>query len=49
MSELLVDALLQYQEQTGDARVDEIFVRLGRFLRDVGTSYFTLILTTTRS
>jgi hypothetical protein len=41
MSELLVDALLQYQEQTGDARVDEIFVRLGRFLRDVGTSYFT--------
>jgi hypothetical protein len=41
MSELLVDPLLQYQEQTGDARVDEIFVRLGRYLRDVGTSYFT--------
>jgi hypothetical protein len=41
MSELLVDALIQYQEQTGDARVDEIFVRLGRFLRDVGTAYFT--------
>jgi len=41
MSELLVEPLLQYQAQTGDARVDEIFVRLGRFLRDVGTAYFT--------
>jgi hypothetical protein len=41
MSELLVDPLLQYQELTADARVDEIFIRLGRFLRDVGTSYFT--------
>jgi hypothetical protein len=37
----MVDTLLRYQEQTGDARVDEMFVRLGRFLRDVGTAYFT--------
>jgi hypothetical protein len=41
MSELLVDPLLRYQEQTGDERVDEIFIRLGRFLRDTGTAYFT--------
>ena len=41
MSELMVDALVQYQNVTNDSRVDEIFVRLGRFLRDVGTSYFT--------
>jgi hypothetical protein len=40
MSELLIDSLLGYQAQTGDARVDEIFVRLARFLRDVGSSYF---------
>jgi hypothetical protein len=40
MSEMLVDPLLSYQEQTGDPRVDEIFVRLARFLRDAGTSYF---------
>jgi hypothetical protein len=40
MSELLVDVLLAYQRQTNDTRVDEIFVRLTRFLRDVGSSYF---------
>jgi hypothetical protein len=40
MSELLTDVLLAYQDQTGDPRVDEIFVRLARFLRDTGTSYF---------
>jgi hypothetical protein len=40
MNELLVDPLLKYQEQTGDRRVDEIFVRLSRFMRDMGTSYF---------
>ncbi|HXI56743.1 MAG TPA: hypothetical protein VNO55_11830 [Polyangia bacterium] len=39
MSDLLVDPLLQYQNQTGDARVDEIFVRLVRYLRDVGSQY----------
>lgn len=41
MSELLVDPLLQYQALTNNPQVDEIFIRLGRFLRDVGTSYFT--------
>jgi hypothetical protein len=41
MVALLVDPLLAYQDQTGDARVDEIFVRLTRYLRDVGTAYFT--------
>lgn len=41
MSALAVDALLGYQEQTGDGRVDEVFVRLGRFLRDSGTAYYT--------
>jgi hypothetical protein len=40
MTELLVDPLLRWQEQTGDARVDEIFVRLVRQLRDVGATYF---------
>lgn len=40
MSELTLDALLRYQAQTGDARVDEIFVRMARFLRDTGSSYF---------
>jgi hypothetical protein len=39
MSELTIDALLRYQELTSDDRVDEIFIRLARFLRDVGTSY----------
>jgi hypothetical protein len=40
MSELLIDALLRYEEQTGDTRAGEIFVRLTRFLRDVGSVYF---------
>jgi hypothetical protein len=40
MSELIIDALLRYEEQTGDARPGEVFVRLARFLRDVGSSYF---------
>jgi hypothetical protein len=39
MSDLLVDPLVQYQNQTGDARVDEVFVRLVRYLRDVGSQY----------
>jgi len=37
---LLVDPLLRYQELTGDARTDEIFVRLVRAQRDVGSVYF---------
>ena len=41
MPALLVAPLLAYQAQTGDRHVDEIFVRLTRFLRDTGTSYFT--------
>jgi hypothetical protein len=41
MSELTIDSLLQYQAQTNDPRVDEIFVRLVRFLRDVGSQYIT--------
>jgi hypothetical protein len=41
MSELTIDSLLQYQAQTGDPRIDEIFVRLARFLRDVGSQYLT--------
>jgi hypothetical protein len=40
MIDLLVDPLLRYQELANDPRVDEIFVRLTRFLRDVGTTYF---------
>src|SRR5262249_44744672 len=40
MSALLVDVLLRYQAQSGDERVDEIFVRLARFLRDTGSAYF---------
>jgi hypothetical protein len=40
MTELAVDPLLRYQEQTGDPRVDEVFLRLGRFLRDVGSAWF---------
>src|SRR5262249_9174216 len=39
MPALLLDPLLAYQGQTGDPRVDEILVRLARFLRDTGTSY----------
>jgi hypothetical protein len=41
MSELTIDSLLQYQAQTNDPRVDEIFVRLVRFLRDVGSQYIS--------
>ncbi|AKT39931.1 hypothetical protein [Chondromyces crocatus] len=41
MSAMIIDPLLGWEEQTGDTRVAEIFVRLSRFLRDVGTSYFT--------
>jgi hypothetical protein len=40
MSELLVDPLLRWQELTGEPRVDEVFVRLARALRDRGTNYF---------
>ena len=40
MVELLLDPLLRYQEQTGDKRVDEILIRLTRFLRDTGSAYF---------
>jgi len=40
MSALLVDPLLRYQEITGDSRVDEVFVRFGRYLRDTGSTYF---------
>ncbi|MBK7661803.1 MAG: hypothetical protein IPJ28_23000 [Betaproteobacteria bacterium] len=39
MSELIVDPMRAYQEVTGDARVDEVFIRLGRFMRDIGTTY----------
>ncbi len=39
MPALLVAPLLAYQAQTGDTRVDEILVRLTRYLRDTGTSY----------
>lgn len=41
MPALLVAPLLAYQEQTGDPKVDEIFIRLTRYLRDTGTAYFT--------
>jgi hypothetical protein len=41
MSELTIATLLQFQEQTGDPRVDEIFIRLVRYLRDVGSQYLT--------
>jgi hypothetical protein len=40
MPALLVAPLLAYQAQTGDSRVDEIFIRLTRYLRDEGTAYF---------
>jgi hypothetical protein len=40
MSELMVDPLLHFEELTGDGRAPEIFVRLARFLRDTGSSYF---------
>lgn len=37
---LMIDALLAYQDQTNDPRIDEIFIRLTRFLRDTGSAYF---------
>jgi hypothetical protein len=37
---LMLDGLLAYQDQTNDPRVDEIFIRLTRFLRDTGSAYF---------
>ena len=40
MSALLVDPLLRYQAITGDSRVDEVLLRLGRYLRDTATTYF---------
>ncbi len=40
MTELVIESLLAYQNQTNDPRVDEIFIRLARFLRDVGSAYF---------
>lgn len=40
MPALMIDALLAYQAQTNDPRVDEIFIRLTRFLRDTGSAYF---------
>ncbi|HYI24024.1 MAG TPA: hypothetical protein VD767_01320, partial [Thermomicrobiales bacterium] len=40
MPALLVDPLLSYQTQTGDPQVDEIFIRLTRYLRDTGSAYF---------
>lgn len=40
MNELMLDVLLKHQEQTHDPRVDDIFIRLARFLRDTGTASF---------
>lgn len=39
MTAMLLDPLVQYRERTGDARVDELLLAFGRFLRDTGTSY----------
>ncbi|HRK01073.1 MAG TPA: right-handed parallel beta-helix repeat-containing protein, partial [Oligoflexia bacterium] len=39
MIELVLDPLLLFQNITGDSRVDEIFVRYGRFMREVGAIY----------
>jgi hypothetical protein len=41
MPVLMVDALLVYQQETNDPRVDEIFVRLTRFFRDTGSAYWS--------
>lgn len=38
-SATLVDPLVQYRDLSGDERVDEIFLALGRYLRDTGTYY----------
>ncbi len=40
MPALLVEPLLAYQDQTGAPQVDEIFIRLTRYLRDTGSAYF---------
>lgn len=40
MSELALDALLQWHALSSDARVPVIIARLGRFLRDTGATYF---------
>jgi hypothetical protein len=40
MPALLINPLLAYQSLTDDPRVDEIFVRLTRYLRDTGAAYF---------
>lgn len=40
MPALLVDPLLAYQAQSGDPRVDDILIRLTRYLRDTGSAYF---------
>lgn len=40
MNELLIDPLLRYQALTDDNRVDEIFIRLVRFMRDTAANYF---------
>jgi hypothetical protein len=40
MPVLMIDTLLTYQDQTDDTRVDEIFVRMTRYLRDIGAAYF---------
>jgi hypothetical protein len=39
MPALSIDGLLAYQDVTGDDRVDELFIRWTRFLRDTGSSY----------
>jgi len=40
MPALLLDPLLAYQDQTDDPQVDEIFIRMTRYLRDTGSAYF---------
>ncbi len=35
-----MNPLRAYQEITNDSRVDEIFLRLGGFFREVGINYF---------
>jgi hypothetical protein len=40
MSELVVDPLLRFEAITGEHDVEQIFVRLARSMRDVGTTYF---------
>jgi hypothetical protein len=40
MNELVLDVLLQHQDMTQDPRVDEILLRLARYMRDTGSCYF---------